>query len=177
MPSISEIKNIIVAVALAVIVGFGLGFYVKAKFAEADQVDRVIESRHETAQNIQTSAAASQKLDEKVAKSDGAVQQIRTIIKTRIVKEKANETIQMDRQISCGALDVGTVRLLNAARTGAAVDSAAVGDEASQTPSGIAVPELLDNDLEVVQLYRELAAEHDTLVDYVESLMKKQAKQ
>lgn len=171
MPSISEIKNIIVAVALSFLTGIGVGFYVKGEFAEADQVDQALDARHETAENVVESHEADKKLDAGVAKSNAEVQKIRTIVKTRIVKEKANET-------ACSnSLDVGTVSLLNSARNGTPVDSAGVSDESGQAASGLTLSELLDNDLEIVQLYHELAKKHDTLVDFVESIMKKQAKQ
>lgn len=175
MPSISEIKNIIVAVALSFLSGIGIGFYVKAEFVEADQVDQVTDARHETADNIVQSHEADKKLDNEVAKSDAKIEKIRTIVQTRIVKETTNEP-------SCTTanrfdLDVGTVGLLNSARSGAPGDPAAISDESGKASSGLTLSELLDNDLEVVQRYHELAKDHDALVDFVENFMKKQAKQ
>ena len=42
-------------------------------------------------------------------------------------------------------------------------------------PEGASVADLIDNDLQVVGLYHELAKRHAKLVDYVDSLITKQA--
>ena len=93
------------------------------------------------------------------------------------VKETPNEANLRPATVCAYGLDVGTVRLLNAARDGSPADATGIGDAASQAPSGIGLPELLDNDLQVVQLYRELSVVHDALVDYVDHLVQQQAAQ
>lgn len=43
-------------------------------------------------------------------------------------------------------------------------------------PSGIGLKELVADELSIIGLYRELAARHDALVDYVMQRLQKQAK-
>lgn len=172
-------QNTAIAVALALIVGFGAGYYTKGQFVKADQFEAVTEARSETAVDIQESLKTSAATEQEVTASNQQVAVIRKAISARVqpkTQETSNEANL--RPVCTGTgLDVGTVRLLNSARDGSTLDPASLGDAASQAASGIGLPELLDSDLEVVQLYRELAVRHDTLVDYVESQIKKQADQ
>lgn len=175
----TNIQNTVIAVVVAAFLGFGGGFYTKAKFMKADQFESVTEARHESAQNVQQSLETSLATEQKVTDSAKQVAAIRKAVAARVqpkIQESSNEAnirpVCPDRGI-----DIGTVRLLNSARDGSAVDAASLVDGASQAPSGIGMPELLDNDLETVKLYRELAVRHDGLVDYVESIIKKQANQ
>jgi len=48
-------------------------------------------------------------------------------------------------------------------------------DAPSDAPSGIGKAELIDSDLQVVGQYRELAVRHDSLVDWVERELARQA--
>lgn len=73
-------------------------------------------------------------------------------------------------------LDLPTVRLLNAARQGRGLGATGSGDEAQSAPSAIGVADLIANDLDVVQMYLELAKRHDELVDAVEKNLKEQAR-
>jgi hypothetical protein len=74
-------------------------------------------------------------------------------------------------------LDPESVRLLNQARaaatvgaaSGAAVGADAQGRAAAASSSPVSGGEFADNDLEVVRLYKDLAARHDQLVDWVNS--------
>jgi hypothetical protein len=79
---------------------------------------------------------------------------------------------------ACGpglVLDRGTVGLLNAAREGRGVGAAGSSDEAQSAPSTVGVTDLIANDLDIVQMYLELAKRHDELVDAVEKHLKDQA--
>lgn len=176
---LSNIKNIALATSIALAVGYTAGYYTKGQFTKANLFESVTEARHESAQSIQHSLETSLATEQKVTDSTQQVAVVRKAVAARVqpkIQETSNEA---NLRLSCpdSGLDVGTVRLLNSARDGTAFDPASLGDGASQAPSGIGLPELLDNDLEVVQLYRELAVRHDALVDYVESLIQKQADQ
>jgi hypothetical protein len=46
----------------------------------------------------------------------------------------------------------------------------------ANSPSGIGLTEMADDDLSVARLYRALATRHDELVDYVMDQLKRQAK-
>jgi len=60
----------------------------------------------------------------------------------------------------------GTVSLLNLARTGQP-DAAAVTDEEKQTPSSLTQRAEASAHAECATQYRELAAEHDALIDWL----------
>jgi hypothetical protein len=137
----------------------------------------VAEARSETAESIQESLKTSAATEQEVTASNQQVAAIRKKVAVRVQPKETFNEANLRPVCPAADLDVGTVRLLNSARDGSTLDPASLGDVASQTPSGAGLPELLDNDLEVVQLYRELAVRHDTLVDYVESLIQKQADQ
>lgn len=174
---IGDIKNTVIAAVVAFCVGASVGFYTKSQFVKADQLESVTEARHESAQNVQQSLATSLVVEQKVTDSTQQVVAIRKTVAARIQPKIQETSHEANLRPACpdGSLDVGTVRLLNSARDGSALDPAVLGDGASQAPSGVGLPELLDNDLEVVQLYRELAVRHDALVDYVDSLTQQQA--
>lgn len=180
--NILNLKNIAIAIVLALVVGFTTGFYVKGKFVKADQIDAVTETQREITANIQQSLKTSIAVEEKVAASTQNMQTIRKQVAKRISKhqETISET-QPEAQIFFNVrdrwtLDVGTVWLLNVARENVPFDTARLLDGASQAPSQIGAADFIDNDLEVVQLYHELAARHDALVDYVEGVIATQAK-
>lgn len=176
---ITQARNIALAISVALLVGYSAGYYAKGRFVKADQFESVTEARHESAQNIQHSLETSLATEQKVTDSTQQVAVIRKAVAARVQPKTQETSNEANLRPVCpgSGLDVGTVRLLNSARDGSALDPASLGDGASQAPSGIGLPELLDNDLEVVQLYRELAVRHDALVDYVESLIQKQADQ
>lgn len=176
---ITQARNIALAISLALAVGYAAGFYAKGRFVKADQFESVTEARHESAQNIQQSLETSLATEQKVTDSTQQVVAIRKTVAARVQPKPQETSNEANLRPVCpsSGLDVGTVWLLNSARDGSTPDPAGLVDGASQAPSGIGLPELLDNDLEVVQLYRELAVRHDALVDYVESIIHKQADQ
>lgn len=70
--------------------------------------------------------------------------------------------------------DAGTVRLLNAARTGTAVDSVAVSDAESHAPAFVRIRVFVRNDTEIAKMYNTLAARHNSLVDQVAAYQHRQ---
>lgn len=183
MINLLDLKKIALAAVISAAIGFQVGYYVKGQFVKADLVESVAESRQDTASGIQLSVEVSQATESKIQSSDMQVGEVRRAVAARLkqtTKENTNEEgkdVVLRQSCVDAGLDVGTVRLLNGARDGSVIDPAGLGDDESKAPSGIGLPELLDNDLEIVQLYRELAVRHDTLVDYVESVIKQQANQ
>jgi len=180
------------AMVVALFIGFGGGYYTKSKFTDAAVVEQVKKDDKQTATNVVVSAQTSQKVESEVQKSDTTVSEIQEAVSKRPKRVRPSVVIQPAQEnlneksdpkavqsvVSCDAyqLDVGTVRLLNAARKGVGLDSIASGDEALSAPSGITIDKLLQNDLEVVKLYHDLAIRHDQLVDEVEEKLKQQAK-
>lgn len=89
--------------------------------------------------------------------------------------------VSVAAESACGGtghyfLDLGTVGLLNAARQGRSLESAASRDEAQSAPSTVEVTGLVVNDLDIVQMYLNLAKRHDELVDAVEKHLQDQAR-
>lgn len=70
--------------------------------------------------------------------------------------------------------DVGTLRLLNAARTGTPVDSITVSDAESAAPAFVRIRIYVRNDTEIAKMYNDLAARHNSLVDQVAAYQHRQ---
>lgn len=182
-------KTAIIVGSIAVTVGFGGGYYTKTKFMAASETHELKKEAHESAGNILESHSKSAGIESKVAAGNTAANSIKSAAAQRVIKqerareefakEHARQTDKLDPASDAVCppfvLDVGTVRLLNAARQGSAVESAGGSNEALNAPSSVGVSKLIDNDLEVVKLYNELATRHDALVDAVELKLKEQA--
>ena len=182
---IGNLRTLALAIALALTTGFVAGYGVKGRFVKADQLDAAIEARHETANDIQESLETSNLVEQNIAASNQQTAVVRKMAAANFKKKESRDAeVQIPAQGSglvlsrdaCG-LDLGTVRLLNAARTGSPDLAAAVGDAEGQTPSGLGLPDLVDADIEVAGMYRELAVIHNSLVEYVEGLVVRQAAQ
>lgn len=175
-------KSIIVTATMALAVGFGAGFFIAGKFEKAAEVKVVQKERKESARAVVQTLEADRKLDAEIQKTNATAATIKAAVAVRVQKQeqKSHEVqIQSDTAATlvCPTfdLDVGTVRLLNAARQGADLDSVAGSDEALDAASGIGVKKLLDNDLEIVRMYHDLAKRHDELVTEVEDKLKNDA--
>lgn len=191
MGFLANIKNVLIAAVIGLAVGFGTGFYAKSQFFKADQLDTAVKVQEQTKADIkdgvQTSVAVEKKADQAVENVSAIRKQVAkrladkpaqsVVISNPTQQEPGNEEPRIGLCVHPDpSLDVGTVRLLNAAREGAALDPASLGDDASKAPSGIGIAELVDNDLEVVGLYQELAVKHNALVDFVEKKLGIQSK-
>lgn len=177
-----DLRSTLLATVAVAALSFGGGYYTHSRFTKADQLDAVATTQHQTASNVQQSLTTSVAVEASAAASIQQVGEIRKVVAARLKPKEtphaqtASVPSNTDAHGDCvWTLDTGTVVLLNAARTGAASGAASVSDDQSQTPSGIDLAAFIDNDLEVVGLYRELATRHDALVDYVTSLVKQQA--
>ena len=177
-----DLKSTLLAAVAVAVFSFGGGYYTHSRFVKADQLDAVAPAQHQTAVNVQQSLTTSVAVE---ASATASTQQVGAIRKTVAARLKSKETPHAQNASTplvastpgdcVWTLDTGTVVLLNAARTGAGIGAASVSDDQSQTPSGIDLAAFIDNDLEVVGLYRELATRHDALVDYVTALVNQQA--
>lgn len=170
------VKELSIAIGASLIVGFGTGYYTKAQFDKADQLDAAIQARNNTAIGIKESLIVSADVENKATKSSAINDDIRKVVAAHL-KGKTNETSQTNQEHSCNSnLDNWTVGMLDAARTGTVVNTTVISDDQSKATSNVTLQEFIDNDLAVVGLYKDLAIRHDTLVDYVNSLIQKQAK-
>lgn len=179
-----KISTAIAAALSTLLIGFSLGIYVETQHDTAALVKTQSEALKQVAQDVPAAIEKSNKIEAAIDRSNEQVQTIKKEVKTRIQKQKerVDEEYAARSKIepvgeSClpFSLDVGTVRLLNAARKGTSVDTAGFSDEALAAPSNIGIDKLLENDLEIVRLYRDLAKRHDELVDAVEKMLKRQA--
>lgn len=172
-------KNIALAGALALAIGYCAGYYTKAQFVKADQLDTVTKAQEQTAANIQESLKASTAVEQQVTASNQKVGDIRKEVASR-VKQKEKEIVYVEKKVPVPvadvcALDAGTVGLLNDARAGAAANPAGSSDGKSKAAADVEFSEFIDNDLQVVEQYHELATRHNALVDYVQSIVQQQA--
>lgn len=83
---------------------------------------------------------------------------------------------QMANGDSYMPFDIGTVRLLNAARRGEPADSVTLTDAESQAFAYITVRVFVANDTEIAKMYNDLAIRHNELVDQVTAFQLKQRK-
>ena len=205
-----NLKNEIIVAALAILIGFGLGYHYKSvstkaatetAVAKADQ--KVITGAAKDIKKAdQIDAGVQAKLDEKDKTIESIRQRLQDLqdhppIRYVTSHSPSNEVGKNDSQpapaASSGPNDVGTavatvpgnscffldnesVRLLNAAREGVPVDSpAGAGYAAGVTFAPVSAWNFIDNDLTVVKRYNDLAEKHNSLVDYVQTLLDKQA--
>jgi hypothetical protein len=139
------------------------------------------------ASSVADAQAKSVAIDTKADKITAAVDTNKAAIKKRVsasIKHQAathpvpTETIH-DETIPAGPgcgfyLDVGTVRLLNASRAGAALDSAGSGDEARDAAPALCFTDFIDADQDLTRLYLDLSERHNALVDSVEQFQSEQ---
>lgn len=98
------------------------------------------------------------------------------------IKEKNNEKLNLSQSDfgcidpSVYRFDLGTVGLFNAAASSVmpAATAASGVDAASEADSTIGIKEFSAYQLSIIQLYKDLALRHDSLVNYVEQKQKEQ---
>ena len=157
-------QRVVYAVIFGLVVGFGTGFYTKSEFYKADQLDTVVAQNSETSKAIEDSAKAEVKLEEKR-------ERVRTEIK--YITKEIVKYVPATQGVSDCQLSVGAVGLLNSARTGSDFQPSAYSDAQVQAHSGVGMLELSVADIELAEQYRQLAADHDALVEYVESYQRR----
>jgi hypothetical protein len=178
-------------IEVAVIIGVFLGgVFVGVNHAEisAMKTDAKATSAaaQQTAQGVAKAQAASVKVETKVAAQAANIAQNKTAIHKRVVKQiqqhiaaESNPTETHDatpQDPVCGSyfLDVGTVRMLNATRQGAAIHPASSSDEARDAAPALCYSDFVDSDVELTRLYLDLSVRHDALVDSVEGYQAEQ---
>lgn len=159
--------------------------------------DAAAQSQQAANQQAIESAKSSAEVDSKQAASTQSIntiseevskrlqeQEPKIIYRTRVVNQCSKDESDIsstqtssDQSGDSAApwrFDVGTVRLLNAARLGLSVESANLGNDPGDTaPSTVGIGEFAANDLQVVARYHALKIKHDALVDWVNNLKAK----
>lgn len=171
LSNISGFKNVLLTATVSVAIGAGIGFYTSNQFHKADLVKALSKSQTQTASAIVQANKESQKIDSNTQFTNNRIDSIRFEIAKGVSKQNDDHKI-------CSLnwyLDIDTVRLLDSARTKTFDSAAPVSDGKGSAASNITTAQFLDNDLQVVKLYHELATRHDALVDFVNELMNQQA--
>lgn len=164
-----NLKNMVIAIFVSLAIGFCAGWYVDQQFVKADQLEAATEAQIQTTTEVKESLETSLDVEEKVAASDKQVSKIRSQVAAHLKKEVTNEQSKEGCNSNEPVIDGRTVFLLNSARSGIGIDTTGDGDGEVKTAAPVGLSELIDNDLEVVQLYRELSQRHDSLVDWVKA--------
>jgi hypothetical protein len=191
MSPLSQFGILAIIAALA----FGGGFYTEHEFNQAHEVVAEKKVVATAATDVHVAQVASQKLEASAVAVSAAVDQNKSAIHQRVAaqtrrqapvavaqtapastsSETHDETNPPDSAACNGfALDVGTVRMLNASRAGVAFHSAGSGDEALDAAPALCFADFIDADQDLTKLYLDLAARHDALVDSVEHFQKEQ---
>jgi hypothetical protein len=178
-------QTLALAICVALVIGFAAGYDAKGKFVKADQFDAVASAQEQTRTNVQQSLEKSAAIEDRATASSTQVTAIRKTVAKRFEEQRAHaedrapqvaapgDSESVSGPVCTWTLDVGTVGLLNAARTGANPSAASGSDAEGQASSGLGAEDLIDNDLQVVEQYRDLATRHDALVDFVQTILRK----
>ncbi|MEZ2310879.1 hypothetical protein AB6809_29965 [Paraburkholderia sp. RCC_158] len=195
MNPLSQFGVLAIIAALA----FGGGFYTERQFNQAHEVKAEQKVVTTAATDVQAAQVTSQKLEASTAAVAVAVDQNKSVIHQRVVTQMSaqmkrqapvavaqaaatststethDETNQPDGAACNGfALDVGTVRMLNASRAGVAFHPAGVSNDPGEAAPALCFADFIDADQELTKLYLDLAARHDALVDSVEHFQSEQ---
>lgn len=146
----SQLEILIASILLALTVGFGTGYYVKGKMVDAAEVSSARKDAKDSAANVVKSVEQSQTVAKKIDLDNAAVDRIADAVTSRTSKyqprpSKADPhasltpTKPATPDVVCPpvdlVLDAGTVRLLNSASKGGAVDSTGDSDGKKQASS------------------------------------------
>jgi hypothetical protein len=147
-----NVKNIIIALIVGMFVGLCAGFYVKAKFDQAAQVQVLSISQKNTAANIVQSQKTDTTLTTAIVGNDARIASIKTAIDSHFKGKQNDPPVQPSTtaatSVSClsaddsgNYLDYSTVRMLNAAATASSLGSTASGNaKESITPQATGQP-------------------------------------
>jgi hypothetical protein len=187
IPGLSQISTFFVCLGLALITGFGTGWYTKGQFVKADMVDQVSEAQEQSKENLKISHAIDVKVTEKVdataVTTDKYVKEIRRAkpIKPALepvaaVHIPASLSAPVETPVAPSAVDcadpvltVGAVRLLNDALAGRSPDPAGYSNAKDQAPSDVGLQEVSEHLVKVAGQYHQLGARHDALVTWTSS--------
>lgn len=157
---LGSLRNLALGVTAALLAGLATGFIIGYRMGDSTPTEDVKALKVEVVQSIDETAKAEVALE---AKRDAVRTQIKYITKEVVKHVPATETLPAECRLS-----VGAVGLLNAARSGADVQPPADVAAQSEASTAVGLRELSEADIELARQYRELAADHDALVEYVE---------
>jgi len=176
---LSRIAGWLIAVGVAFAIGCYVGYDFRDDRVQAAQNEELQQVAVQINQDVVKSAEAEVSLVSETTEIAKNIDAIKTLAVKR-VKAKENsrelptlETVVVRPVEPVAFVDVGTVWLLDAARRNEPLHSASISDEAAAEASDVTLSEFVENDLEVVKLYHQLASEHRALIEAVKSEMRK----
>lgn len=186
-------RNLLIALLVGLLMGTSLGYYVKSRLVKADRVEHIVETRKTDVRSVVAMQKTEKVLQAKVESTKTNIDNIRkevkrheTHVRVPAKRSKENGTVgsgQVSKDSEANSFASGscervlndrTVGLLNAARANKPFDPAPWLDGEGEAPSLVTDEDFIDNDLEVVGMYHDLAQRHDALVDWVSDLIVKQ---
>jgi len=162
-----------VGLVIVIVGSFYLGYQYKAGQVAKKENKELVQAKKVDAHAIKRQVELNLKAEEKK-------EQVRTVTKyvTKEIVKYVPQTILSGEAVrendcSCASptLSVGAVWLLNAARQGTSPDTSNWSAEEVQAPTDIGLQELAVSDTELAGQYNELAADHDSCVEYVQGLV------
>lgn len=194
-----DVKRLIAGGLLAIAL-FASGAFWQARrdaVAETARIEQALDRyKRDVAREVERSTLASNSLVTDLKATQDSNVATRTLVATRLKRQLQQPRIENDIQpietptnrvlhdptgpLACAGdgsayrFDIGTIRLLNAARANVpAADPTSDDDGEGRTTSTIGIEAFVANDLEIILKYHELAARHNALVDYINNKDKK----
>lgn len=170
----SKAAVIVVLTVIALLAGIYTGWTINSKLTQASH-DKALSvalqaQRSELLKDLKKAEAINADLRTK----SEAITALSADLKTQVTQSLKAQRKTNEELGHCLDLNARTASLLNSARANVRPsDTSGPGDAKEQTLAPISAEEFLENDLEIVRLYHELAANHDALVDWLEQEMKK----
>lgn len=180
-------KVLLTIAALAVV--FTIGYSIGSDHEKAKQIDGLTQAQADSNREVTKSQKESIAIESRVSESTQLIEEVK---KQAVERVKANEPKVITKIVTkyVGVPDDsstngninsestvettlpwtfgnGTIRLLNTARSNDTTSTTDGDDASDQTASSVKVSDLVDNDLEVVGLYHELAERHKGLQQYL----------
>lgn len=194
---LGSIKFIAAALIIGLTVGFGSGYYTKAKFVKAEMVDEMVETRKGDAYAVQDSRARDEAIALKSDTVGANIDAVRQVIRKRAARatEQASavQTVAPQNEAGVGIVEgkglqlraarticfgdnlpIGDVRLFNLAFDGQFDRATLTLDATSEAASQVTGADFCAHVLDIAEQYHELAINHNALVDFVADLMRNQ---
>lgn len=178
IPNIATLKAAVVALAIGLLAGGIGGWIVKDKFFKAEVVEKTQKVIKDDAKTV----IDAQKKEEKLQRENLLLRQEVDSLKSKLsaaIPPTPLNSVPEDPNANCPdltrhmRLSVYAVGLLNRAISPAAPDPDAWSDEEKRALEAAGLREVSDKLTEVAGKYRELAKNHDALVDDVAAYQKK----
>lgn len=163
---------------LLALVLFGSGYWIGSQHEKNKQQTQTSKATIQNTNNeVRVSTAKSLELEKVTADTHEKIDNIKQKVIKRIEKTEPTivvKHIKDDKEnaiatttVEPWVFDIGTIGLLNSARSNDPNPTTASDDALSETASTVTVKDFVSNDLAVVDQYHDLALKHEALQDYI----------